>query len=240
VTGHNRQEREWGVTIKEYALVLALVAVGLVAVLAILGVALSGVFQKVVDPMATPPAAEETSDWNDDFEDETLPGWDWNRADGWQQNNGQLVLSARGELRGFSGDPTWTDYVVRVRAILYQGDGYGVYFRADGEPGTANAYVFQYDPGYDRPHGSFLFRKVVGGAERTPFGRVRAPEAHQWYNTWHEIQIDVVGNSFTAYIDRQPVLQASDNSYPAGRVGLRAWDATVAGFDSLSVSLSEP
>lgn len=236
---NNLKNKELGIAIKEYSLILSLVALSVVVILAVLGGSVAGVFEQVVDPMLTPPAQGQP-DWSDDFEDPTLPGWDWNRTGGRQTNNGQIVVGPRGEIRGFSGDPEWANYIVQVRAILYKGNGYGVYFRAKGEPNTINAYIFQYDPGYDRPHGSFLFRKIVNGRERGPFARVRAPSGYEWYNIWRDIQINVQGDTFTAYIDGQPVLQASDSSYPAGRVGLRTWWGCLAGFDDFQVTQSGP
>jgi len=233
----NKQER--GVAAKEYALVLALIAVAVISIVTVLGASVAGVFEQAVDPMLTPPAGGQP-DWSEDFEDPELPNWDWNHSHGWQENNGQLVMGPQGEVRGFSGDATWSDYTVQVRAVLYQGRGYGIYFRATGAPRTVNAYIFQYDPGYDQPRGSFLFRKIVDGRERSPFARIRAPEGFEWRNVWRDIQINVEGDTFTAYIDGQPVLQASDDSYPVGRVGLRTWWSCLAGFDDFQVTLAGP
>jgi len=233
------EKLERGVAAKEYALLLALVAGAVISILAVLGLSVAGVFEQAVDPMLTPPAGGRP-DWSEDFEDPGLPDWDWSRTDGWQQNNGQLVMGPPGEVRGFSGDPDWTDYTVQVKAILYEGRGYGIYFRATGAPQKVNAYVFQYDPGYGAPRGSFIFRKVVRGREQRPFARVVAPEGFEWHNVWRDIQINVEGDTFTAYIDGQPMLQANDAKYATGRVGLRTWGGCLAGFDDFQVTLSGP
>lgn len=230
---------EHGIVVDEYAFLLIFVAIAALAGVIALGASLAGAFEQVVDPMLTPPTGDEPG-WSDDLDDPDFPGWEWNRPHGWQGNNGQLVLGPSGETRGLSGDAGWADYDMRVRAILYRGDGYGVYFRSSGTPQNANAYIFQFDPGYDRPRGSFLFRKIVDGSEKSPFGRVRAPEGFEWYNVWRDIQINVQGDAFTAYIDGQPVLQASDDSYPTGQVGLRTWDHTLAGFDDVQVTTNGP
>lgn len=230
---------EAGAALKEYALLLLLAAMAVVGVLAALGTSVAGVFEQAVDPMMTAPAID-LPDWIDDFSDENLTGWDWSRSDHWQQNNGQLVMGPSGEVRGCQGEEEWDNYVIQVRAILYQGNGYGVYFRATGTPNNLDGYIFQYDPGYGVPRGSFLFRKIVGGGERSPFARAKAPEGFEWWNVWRDIQVNVEGDTFTAYVDGEPVLQGSDDSYTTGRVGLRTWDSTLAAFDDLQVTLSNP
>jgi hypothetical protein len=43
------------------------------------------------------------------------------------------------------------------------------------------------------------------------------------YNTPHQVQVVAQGNTFTAYIDGQAMLTATDSTYASGGVGLRSW-----------------
>jgi hypothetical protein len=116
-------------------------------------------------------------------------------------------------------------------AVLQQGNGYGIYFRANNLD-SVDGYSFQFDPGYGS---SFIFRKWVRGNELSPFARAYAPAGFEWWNTVREIKVVANGNRFTAYVDGQQVLTGSDATYATGGVGFRTWDNTKACFDNLSV-----
>ena len=177
---------------------------------------------------------EEASVFFDDFEDGDTDGWFPARGDDWRIENGRYCAgrARRGEHRTFAGDPTWTDYTVTVQAELSRGPGWGVYFRATN-PSRPNAYIFQYDPGYGG--GAFLFRQVVGGRERSPFARVWAPSDFAWRNRVRTASVRVQGDTFTAYLDGQQVLQASHSEFKAGQIGLRKWSSSVVCFDNVTV-----
>jgi Flp pilus assembly pilin Flp len=221
----------------EYAVIIALRAILVVIVLTLLGVNLTSVYCGVVAVFGdTPPRCETGLLLTDNFDD--LDGWSFVQGNGWENQDGQLCVTQGGEHRGFTGDETWADYAVTVdQSELAQGDGYGVYFRASNEP-NINAYVFQYDPGYrggPYPNGAFLIRTVVNGGERSPIAVAAAPTDFEWNNVRRSIRIDVQGNTYTVFIDGTQVLQAQDDTYSEGRVGLRTWDGSRACFDDLSV-----
>lgn len=175
------------------------------------------------------------------------PGWKkpmgqyWYLQDGWLCA-GRTDGGNSGEHRAFTGQSTWTDYTVTVRAILheprdrYASQGFGIYFRvtldASGRP---TGYVFQYDPAWHR--GSFLYRKVVNGSEREPFAWTVAPRDYAWYEVEREIRVVVQGDTFTTYIDGVQVLQASDSEFSAGQIGLRLWGRSNACFDNVRVTV---
>jgi hypothetical protein len=155
----------------------------------------------------------------------------WTIVNGnWRNENGQLCGGGR-EGRIFV-PLSERNYVINVRmALLQQGNGYGIYFRATNFD-RVDGYTFQYDPGYSP--GAFLFRKWVRGNELSPFARNNAP-GYTWHNVSRQIRIEVNGNTFTAYVDGQRVLTGSDNTYTYGGVGFRTWDATQVCFDDLTV-----
>jgi hypothetical protein len=124
------------------------------------------------------------------------------------------------------------DYTITVDgARLTQGNGYGVFFRAQNF-GSINGYSFQYDPGL----GGFAFRKWVGGSEiATPIAFAKAPAGYDWYAASRKLQLSVSGSTFSATLDGQTVLTTTDSTYAAGGMGFRTWDSTKASFDNLTV-----
>jgi len=129
----------------------------------------------------------------------------------------------------FAGD----DYTVNIdKANLIRGNGYGVWFRAQ-DYDRPEGCIFQYDPGYRG--GSFLFRKWVNGHELRPFA-VQRSLGFDWHGDDHDVQVVAEGNTFTAYVNGEPVLTASDDTYTEGGVGLRTWDRTQVCFDDFTIT----
>lgn len=149
----------------------------------------------------------------------------------WSVANG-ILQPTRLEARLSFGDAAWKDYDVTLNATLKSGNGYGVYYRADGKA-AISGYCFQYDPGWGG--GAFLVRKVVNGAESGPIAVARMPAGFPIYGSSHQIKVVVSGASQKIYVDSVEVLSFSDATFSAGSAGLRAWDSTKAGFDSVVV-----
>ncbi|MGV8121561.1 MAG: hypothetical protein AB2L14_17515 [Candidatus Xenobiia bacterium LiM19] len=194
--------------------------------------------------------------FHDDFE--SVSG-NWNQVMGenFEIKNGSYDIGrmgqSGGEHRTFAGNTDWTDYVVETKATLKSpqnstSNGYGIYFRATNVK-SVNAYIFQYDPGYDNSRGgSFIFRKVINGAEQSPFARVlrnSTPEFAEkegkmdwWYNKERKVRLEITGNRFVAYVDEIKVLDATDmsNQFPNGETGLRTWSSAYAQFEELTVT----
>ncbi len=174
-----------------------------------------------------------------DFREAEAVGWTETRGRYWEVVDGKYRAGSRrrgGEHRSFAGSEEWTDYTVSVKAKLERGKGYGVYFRAS-KVKKADAYIFQYDPGYGR--GAFLFRKVVHGRERRPFARVWAPKGYDWFGAEREVSVTVRGDTFIASIDGREVLKGSDSTFKAGGIGLRTWGRSAATFDDVKVELHD-
>jgi len=128
------------------------------------------------------------------------------------------------------GDNSWTDYEIKVSADLSKGNGYGIYYRADGNP-NITGYVFQYDPGLGN---KFLVRKVINGQEQSPFQSVSMPAGFPVYNQAHDISIAVVGDRQIIKVDNQPIMDFTDSRFASGSGGFRTWGGT-ANFDNLTV-----
>ncbi|MGQ9786952.1 MAG: family 16 glycoside hydrolase [Anaerolineae bacterium] len=210
----------------EYGLILGLLMATVILSLTAMGVSTRDVYCTIAKSLAGNPVSCAHY-FVDDFSNLSA----WTIVNGnWRNENGQLCGGGR-EGRIFV-PLSERNYAINVRmALLQQGNGYGIYFRATNFD-RVDGYTFQYDPGYYP--GAFLFRKWVRGNELSPFARANAP-GYNWHNVSRQIRIEVNGNTFTAYVDGQKVLTGSDSTYTYGGVGFRTWDATQACFDDLSI-----
>ncbi len=175
-----------------------------------------------------------------DFLDDFFGEGEWSEILGntFARENGLYLIGTpevwTGEHRTFVGDETWSDYAVTINATLTDGNGFGLYFRStDFE--QADAYIFQYDPGY--AGGEFIMRQVKNGNEYGPFARARPPEGFEWYGVEREIRIEVSGDTYTAYIDDEEVLVGTHGEYTEGAVGLRTWHRGQLQLSSLQIDL---
>ncbi|MFA5181778.1 MAG: prepilin-type N-terminal cleavage/methylation domain-containing protein [Syntrophales bacterium] len=150
----------------------------------------------------------------------------------WNVAQGTLNNKPGQENRIGFGDTAWKDYEIKVSAVLNQGNGYGIYYRADGNA-NISGYAFQYDPGLGN---RFVVRKVVNGSEQTPFQSVSMPAEFPVYNQSHDISITVVGDRTVIKMDNQTIMDFRDPSFASGSGGFRTWGSTEASFDNLSVS----
>ncbi|MEI7481969.1 MAG: prepilin-type N-terminal cleavage/methylation domain-containing protein [Elusimicrobiota bacterium] len=180
-------------------------------------------------PYPVPPAvaALYASDFNDMTGLKILMG-------GWSTASGSLVnITPNTESRVFFGTSTWKDYSLTATATLSSGNGYGIYYRADGKT-NITGYCFQYDPGW---HNTFVVRRVINGHEESqPFKSVSMPVGFPIYSTPHQITITVVGATQKIYVDNQLIMSFSDSTFISGGAGFRTWSGISAGFDSVQVT----
>ncbi len=214
----------------EVGLILVLVATVTILSLTATGTSLQEVYCQAATSLGSDSSrcSGERVLFSEDFTD--LSDWyiPWGQ---WEISDDALFGKRHSAIfaKNFSGE----DYLININtANLAQGNGYGVWFRAQN-PDRPEGYIFQYDPGYDG--GSFLFRKWVDGHELSPFARVKVP-GYDWHGEDHQVQISVVGDTFTAYVDGEEVLSASDSTYTEGTIGIRTWDNTQATFDDITVT----
>ncbi len=205
----------------EYALIIALIAVITMGAVAATGTSIKEVYCRAISAFGSDACQQTRQELND-----------WNEIFGhWSYDDGKVCGKRNGRI--FANDFSGDDYVVNIdSATLSKGNGYGVYFRTSDES-AVDGYNFQYDPGWGG--GAFLFRKWVNGHELPPIAVQRMP-GYDWHGTPREIQIEVVGDTFTAYVDGKEMLSASDDTYSEGGVGLHTWNKTQACFEGISVS----
>ncbi len=154
----------------------------------------------------------------------------------WILREGNLITPERGASQRYAfGDANWRNYRITADVTLESGNGYGIYYRADGQR-DITGYVFQYDPGLgDR----FVVRKVVEGREQRPFQSVSMSESmgdsFQVKGTSHEVDIAVVGDRHVINVDGRVVLNFTDGDFSVGGGGLRKWGRGVTIFEELRV-----
>ncbi|MBK7895403.1 MAG: DUF1080 domain-containing protein [Anaerolineaceae bacterium] len=229
---------EKGQGLAEYGLLITAVALGAVAILSLLGVQVSDVICRVVEGVGAESVCNNLL-FFDDFSDD-LENWRsfYRQDDNWQINdeeNPQLCHVGDGGDFLLANESASDDYRIATKANITAGNGYGVLFRSsENENGRLEGYTFQYDPGYGG--GQFIMRKWVNGYELyPPFAAARPPAGFKWHNQNRLVEIDVQGNTFTAFIDGEQVLVGQDDSYEEGGAGLRTWNGTQACFDNFSV-----
>jgi Flp pilus assembly pilin Flp len=223
----------------EYALLLALIAAGVMLSLSAFGINLHDVYCKTAESLGKADACEVASAQEfcgDDFDSGDISDWH-SRYHPPTTQEGQLCMDHYAMMfNACSEKKNKSDYTVEVEnAVLTKGNGYGIFFRVSDAEGRPNGYIFQYDPGYWG--GAFLFRKWIHGRETAPFAVVRARD-YEWYNTPRDVKVVVQGNTFTAYIDGEEILTATDDTYTEGSAGLRTWDRTQVCFDKFSMTTS--
>ena len=259
-----RDRHSWSVSGQsnvEYALLISLVVVVVIAALVLLKPSLDDVIETAEEtlvpdaltpastsvitptpsleptptptPIPTPTPEPEKRLSYSDFEDGDELEWYQARGRKWNVEDGEYCVDGGGEHRSFTGDEDWTDYAIELQARLDKGKGFGIYFRATN-PDKVNAYCFQYDPGYGK--GAFLFRKVENGREKRPLVTAWLSEEYDWYSSSHKIRLEVVGDTYTAFVDGEQVAQLIDNSYKHGAIGLRSWDSSRVCFDDVAVT----
>jgi Flp pilus assembly pilin Flp len=223
--------KESGQGVIEYGLLLTLLVVILILILRLLGVNLSKVYCQVVSGLMGKNVCTATAYCADTFDNFN----NWSNTSGWQIKNGQVCNTSNGFYlfnKCSQANTFPSDYQVNIDfAMLYQGSGYGVWFRQTST-NPLNGYIFQYDPGLN----AYVFRKWINGAETAPFASKTLPPGYSWYNVTRKIKIVVAGNVYKAYVDDQLVLTATDSTYPKGGIGLRTWDSTMVCFDNLSIT----
>ncbi len=212
-----------GQSVTELAILL-----GLVAAVVVVGLTMTGEGSRDALCRAASAFGVECGDlFRDEFN--SLDNWSIHHGR-WQIRDGRLCIDGPGRIYH---PLDRSDYAINVNlARLTKGNGYGIFFRDSGGD-RFNGYSFQYDPGYGR--GAFIIRKWVNGNELSmPIARADAP-GYNWYGADRVVRLEVVGDTFTAYVDGQPVVQARDSAFSSGGIGFRSWDASSACFDNLSV-----
>src|SRR5206468_2016291 len=126
------------------------------------------------------------------------------------------------------GDKVYTDLVVTVRFKPISGkddQAAGIIFRVQDEN---NYYILRANALEDNV---ILFRYASGSRSTIKEGSVKVPSGQ-----WQELKVEVEGNRFRGYLDDRLVVEATDDAYQAGGVGLWTKADSVTCFDDFRVT----
>lgn len=226
---------EKGQGLLEYALLISLIALSVILTLQIMGVSLGGAFCNVAAAINLGSVCAPKAICEDSFD--SLANWKSYYGKP-ELAESRICLNYGTQVYNLcSMKAGQENYTIRLNdAYLYQGDGYGIFFRTTYNDKGASGYIFQYDPGLK----AFVIRKWINGKEIwEPLARTPIPKNFPIYNTPHTIEIIVKDNLYTVLIDGQQVLQAKDDTYSKGGMGFRTWDNTAFCADQIQM-LSNP
>jgi hypothetical protein len=125
-------------------------------------------------------------------------------------------------------DKVYTDVDVSVRFKPVSGSddqAAGIIFRVQDKE---NYYILRANALEDNV---ILFIYASGKRTSIKESEVKVPSSQ-----WQELRVEVIGNSFRGFLNGQPVLEATDDNYKAGRVGLWTKADSVTCFDNLRVT----
>lgn len=222
----------------EYGLLIALIVVGLILALSLGGVSLSDLYCTVASGIGGGESCNEQKMYCQDSFDGDLSAWQpLNNTV--SLNNGEMCFgSGLQAMNKCSMKLPESDYVIKMDDVsISSGNGYGVFFRSTVDSNGLDGYVFQYDPGWKSskyPNGALLIRQWINGREiSTPIAVT--PIGENVYNTPHDFEINVSGDTYTVVMDGKEVLSAQDSTYTTGGTGLRSWFGTSACIGDFSV-----
>jgi hypothetical protein len=165
-----------------------------------------------------------------------LDDWDiGNKDDQLSIEDGKLCHSGTNKafVQGCTDEIGDSDYTVNLNGIEIEQTGSGntgfdFFFRV---PDPANGYHFTYNSNANR----VVFWKRVDW-KWIQLSSTKVPT--EWGNEELNFQIKVEGDTFTAYKDGQPILQASDDAYPAGDAAFRNKPGSKTCVDGISIQQS--
>ena len=212
----------------EYAILLAILVVGVILVLQVFGISLQDIYCRASMPFGGGESCSGGQEFcSDDFSGD-LDMWDNVHAKT-KTNDGALCVSAFNRIYNqCSIDENRSDYVLDLSGMeISEGtNGFDVFFRIqDNDVPTEysfaaiDGYSFAYDANYRG--GTFVFRKWINGRQTAPIAYVDA-SGYDLFGEPLDISVDVDGNTFTASVNGEVVLTATEDTYGEGGAGLRS------------------
>jgi len=234
-------KRESGQGLVEYALILVLVSLVVIGSMSAMGISLRDVFQNITDAFNGSKAVDAlqnfyTNTFDEDMSDWTTAKWKKNFGGRWRVQDGKLVGDRFAAT--FLDDFDQEDYTLTATGITFDNDkknwlGGGLFFRTD--PDTGNGYVFEIEKRNNGHDTEIYFRKWINGYQiDPPLASAPIPAGFDFDNLT-DIQIQVDGETFTAFMDGNQVLQTSDSTYKSGTVGVASNDGSRMEVDDIRI-----
>lgn len=158
---------------------------------------------------------------------------DWKPVTGeWSVKSGEYIQSQRGipAVRTFVGDVNWSDYTVETKIKITENSYAGLIFRAQSELEYHVFYINVNENVCEWWHHTKPNPDSRVNHFKQPPSKVKIE-----LNKQYTLKVVANGSNFEFYID--DIEQKVDKSdiYPAGRIGLWAWDTKVS-FDDVKIS----
>jgi len=227
---------ESGQGLIEVALILVLAAVAALLALNTMGVGLKDVYCQVVGGIGGPvcEAFEDGVTCTSSFDDPSaLDDWEGKSKDKYLSvEDGKMCNSGttKSFFNGCSEAVGDSDFTANLNGITIEETkkgyvGVDFWFRAQDEN---NGYRFTYNS-----KGNFVrFWKNVNG-KWISLQKTSVPS--DWGNQELDFQIQAEGDTFTAYKDGTPIIQASDDAFTEGKYGLRNKTGSKICIDEITV-----
>jgi pectate lyase len=179
--------------------------------------------------LANTPAANAATLFTDTFEDGNLDGW--TRSGGsWSLGTDgtgvALQSSTSSDARMLTGQSTWADYTVRVRAkaLAFNGSDRFVAVLARAQSATSYYYLTL------RSSNTAVLKKLVNGSSTT----LATVPITVTPGTFYTMSITVFQNIVRGLVNGIQVGPVTDTQFATGRAGLATFNAS-AEFDDVSV-----
>ena len=130
-----------------------------------------------------------------------------------------------------AGSSSWTDYSLEFDVKKVSGNYFNVVFRYTD---ANNHYLLE--PSSDSIHIA-LFKKVGGSYQELTSPR---PLQNTTQGNWYHYKIVAQGPSIKVYVDGTLKIDVTDNSLPAGKIGIGAYSGATAYFDDVQVMGVDP
>jgi len=216
----------------EYGLLLLLIAFITGLALKIAGVSMQDLYSQAISGLRGEnsecnPLARAGSEWDS-------PDINFWRGGITQQAGGYEVCPlCGGLLPGLSGSDYELDLSgVQVASTNPTWNGYGITFRAENGNKGLNGYMFEVEKVNKNNPTRIYFSKWVNGTQIKPYIKMYYLPADIDWNNPPDMRVKVEGDTFTAYMDGQQVLQGKDKTYTEGSAGVFANAGTQLNFSN--------
>lgn len=230
-----KDRRLAGQGLVEYALILAGIALAVILTLNITGVSVRDVYCRVADSLGG-KACDDACSFAFDS-DADLDAWEGKATEHLTLEDGKVCITGDGKNANSYLNPSCSerlssdDYQIALSDVSVEKEtgtnntGLDTWFRAQDDK---NGYLFIYNSrtNYVR------FWKIVNG-KWIKLSEKKVPS--EWSSQSLDFQVDVSGNTFTAYQGGQKILTASDSAYPSGQVGIRNKPSSKSCIGDISV-----
>ncbi|MBC8330975.1 MAG: hypothetical protein H8E28_03250 [Anaerolineae bacterium] len=226
---------ESGQGLVEYALILTTVALIALLALSTMGTSLQQVYCSAVSELGGSGCGCQFT-----FDDASaLDSWEGGNRDSFSVENGQACITGNGQnaysyLNSCATDFGNDNVVINVTAanidqVVDNGKNTGldVWFRAQDEN---NGYHFTYNT---KNNFVRIWKRVDGAWIRLAHTNV----PNSWDTQANDFEIKVIGDTFQVFREGDLLLQATDDAYTQGKVGLRNKPSSKTCIDGLSVGL---